>query len=135
MAALEQMGLAALAGRQVPTLSGGERQHLSIAALLVQQPRLYLLDEPACADPDLIQRDISANMRRSVEACLEVGRGLAVLKQACEHGQFMAQLDVLGIDHSVAKRFMQAAVKFSNGATSHHLISAIGFRLGTPRGA
>lgn len=79
-----------------------------------------------CADPDLIQRDISANMRRSVEACLEVGRGLAVLKQACEHGQFMARLDVLGIDHSVAKRFMQAAVKFSNGATSHHLISAIG---------
>ena len=46
MAALEQMGLAALAGRQVPTLSGGERQRLSIAALLVQQPRLYLLDEP-----------------------------------------------------------------------------------------
>ena len=33
-----------------------------------------------CTDPDLIQRDISANMRRSVEACLEVGRGLAVLK-------------------------------------------------------
>ena len=29
-----------------------------------------------CTDPDLIQRDIAANMRRSVEACLEVGRGL-----------------------------------------------------------
>lgn len=27
-------------------------------------------------DADLIQRDIAANMRRSVEACLEVGRGL-----------------------------------------------------------
>ena len=33
-------------------------------------------------DADLIQRDIAANMRRSVEACLEVGRGLAVLKEA-----------------------------------------------------
>ena len=79
-----------------------------------------------CADPDLIQRDISANMRRSVEACLEVGRGLAVLKQACEHGQFIARLDVLGIDRKVAARFMQSAIKFSNVATSRHLTEAIG---------
>jgi iron complex transport system ATP-binding protein len=40
------MGLEGFAERQVPTLSGGERQRLAIAALLVQQPRLYLLDEP-----------------------------------------------------------------------------------------
>ena len=46
LAALDAMGLAGFAGRQVPTLSGGERQRLAIAALLVQQPRLYLLDEP-----------------------------------------------------------------------------------------
>jgi len=78
-----------------------------------------------CTDPDLIQRDISANMRRSVEACLEVGRGLAVLKTACGHGNFMSRLDVLGIDHTVSKRFMQAAVKFSNGASTH-LLKAIG---------
>lgn len=79
-----------------------------------------------CTDPDLIQRDIAANMRRSVEACLEVGRGLRVLKEACEHGQFLPRLEVLGLDHSVAKRFMQAALKFANGATSHHLTKAIG---------
>lgn len=77
-------------------------------------------------DPDLIQRDISANMRRSVEACLEVGRGLTVLKAACEHGQFMARLDVLGIDHNVAGRFMSAARKVSNSPTSANLIRAIG---------
>jgi iron complex transport system ATP-binding protein len=46
MAALTTMGLDSFAERQVPTLSGGERQRLAIAALLVQQPRLYLLDEP-----------------------------------------------------------------------------------------
>lgn len=77
-------------------------------------------------DPDLIQRDIAANMRRSVEACLEVGRGLAVLKAACEHGNFVARLDVLGLDRSVAVRFMQAAAKFSNAATSQHLTKVIG---------
>jgi hypothetical protein len=77
-------------------------------------------------DPDLIQRDISANMRRSVEACLEVGRGLAVLKAACGHGNFAMRLDVLGIDVKVAARFMQSATKFSNVATSRHLTQAIG---------
>ena len=79
-----------------------------------------------CVDPDLIQRDISINMRRSVEACLEVGRGLGVLKAACEHGMFLSRLDVLGIDCKVAARFMQSAVKFSNVATSRHLTNAIG---------
>lgn len=77
-----------------------------------------------CADPDLIQRDISANMRRSVEACLEVGRGLAVLKQACEHGQFAARLDVLGIETRVAQRFMQSAIRFSNAASTPLLNAA-----------
>lgn len=78
-----------------------------------------------CTDPDLIQRDISANMRRSVEACLEVGRGLRVLKEACEHGQFMARLDALGIDRYVASRFMQSAAKFSK-LPSNATLKAIG---------
>lgn len=76
-------------------------------------------------DPDLIQRDIAANMRRSVEACLEVGRGLAVLKQTCGHGNFISRLDVLGIEESVARRFMQAATKFSNRASTH-VLKAVG---------
>ena len=75
-------------------------------------------------DPDLIQRDIAANMRRSVEACLEVGRGLRVLKEACEHGSFIARLDVLGIEERVARRFMQSAIKFTKRATSPVLTAA-----------
>lgn len=79
-----------------------------------------------CTDPDLIQRDIAANMRRSVEACLEVGRGLTVLKTACGHGNFIARLDVLGLDRFVAAKFMQAATKFSNVSSTAHLTKAIG---------
>lgn len=79
-----------------------------------------------CTDPDLIQRDIAANMRRSVEACLEVGRGLQVLKVACAHGEFMPRLEALGIEHTVAKRFMQSAVKFSSLSSSSALTKAIG---------
>lgn len=77
-----------------------------------------------CTDPDLIQRDIAANMRRSVEACLEVGRGLRVLKEACGHGNFVSRLDVLGIEVRVAQKFMATALKFSNAATSPLLKAA-----------
>ncbi|MDF5958418.1 hypothetical protein P4052_04220, partial [Pseudomonas aeruginosa] len=67
-----------------------------------------------CTDPDLIQRDGAANMRRSVEACLEVGRGLQVLKKACGHGEFADRLEVRGIDRHVAARFMQSAAPFAS---------------------
>ena len=78
-----------------------------------------------CTDPDLIQRDIAANMRRSVEACLQVGIGLCVLKAACPHGEFMGRLEGLSIEYKVAARFMQSAAKFGNVATSRTL-NAIG---------
>ncbi|MGS5088263.1 hypothetical protein ACVC7V_17410 [Hydrogenophaga sp. A37] len=84
----------------------------------------YVLPGEA-VDADLIQRDISANMRRSIEACLEVGRGLVVLREACPHGQFTARLDVLGIEARVAQRFMSSARRFSNAASTP-LLKAIG---------
>jgi hypothetical protein len=89
-----------------------EAQGAAARARVAAQMLGYLLPADS-ADPDLIQRDIAANMRRSVESVLEVGRGLYVLKAACPHGQFGARLEVLGLDIHVAARFMQAATKFS----------------------
>ena len=44
--ALERVGLAGFAQRDVLTLSGGERQRVALATLLAQDPALFLLDEP-----------------------------------------------------------------------------------------
>jgi iron complex transport system ATP-binding protein len=44
--ALSNVGLAALAARELATLSGGEQRRAAIARLLVQSPSIYLLDEP-----------------------------------------------------------------------------------------
>lgn len=114
----------ALAALREQTQAGqlAAAQHES-AVRAVAQRMGYALDS---LDPDLIQRDIAANMRRSVESCLEVGRGLCVLKAACAHGEFMARLEQLGVEPRLAQRFMQSAVKFSNASAPTHLLKAAG---------
>jgi iron complex transport system ATP-binding protein len=46
LGALAAVGLAGYEERDVLTLSGGERRRASLAAVLAQTPRLFLLDEP-----------------------------------------------------------------------------------------
>jgi len=45
--ALADVGLAQFGGRQLDSLSGGERRRVALAALLAQDPGVMLLDEPS----------------------------------------------------------------------------------------
>ncbi|MDO5135224.1 MAG: ABC transporter ATP-binding protein [Eubacteriales bacterium] len=44
--ALERMGISHLSGKVYTEISGGERQQVTIARVLTQQPQIILLDEP-----------------------------------------------------------------------------------------
>jgi energy-coupling factor transport system ATP-binding protein len=62
----EQAGIESLLGRETAALSGGERQLLAMAGILMMRPRLYVVDEPlANLDP------------RSADRLLAILRGLA----------------------------------------------------------
>ena len=49
LAALERVGMADLAGRQISQLSGGQQQRVFLARALVQDAQVYLMDEPFAA--------------------------------------------------------------------------------------
>jgi iron complex transport system ATP-binding protein len=74
LAALDALDAAHLAARHITELSGGERQLVTVARALAQQPELMLLDEPASALDLKHRTQLARALRR-----LRDERGIAVL--------------------------------------------------------
>ena len=71
--------------------------------------------------PDALEAGIADARSRIAAELFGMGARLLLLKEQCEHGEFMDRVERLGLDHTLVKRTMQATMKFSNSAMSHHL--------------
>lgn len=64
-----------------------------------------------------LEDEIRFYQQRSVEAMLESGKRLLLLKEVTPHGEFAQRVEMLGFSDRTARRFMQAAAKTSKSAT------------------
>ncbi len=63
-----------------------------------------------------LEDEIRFYQRRTVEALLECGKRLVLLKKMTPHGEFAQRVEMLGFAERTAQRFMQAAQKVSRSA-------------------
>ncbi|MFZ5529436.1 MAG: hypothetical protein ACOY4U_00030, partial [Pseudomonadota bacterium] len=71
-----------------------------------------------------LEDEIRFYQRRSVEAVLELGKRLLLLKELTPHGEFTGRIELLGINERMARRFMSATVKFSKTDTKSVLAAS-----------
>jgi len=64
-----------------------------------------------------LEDEIRFYQRRTVEALLETGKRLLLLKEMTPHGEFQQRVEMLGFSLRTAQRFMQAAAKTAKSAT------------------
>ncbi|MEM8866961.1 MAG: metal ABC transporter ATP-binding protein [Verrucomicrobiota bacterium] len=84
MQALERVGLADFADRQISQLSGGQQQRAFLARALVQDADIYFMDEPFAAVDAATERaivDLLKELQSRGKTCLVVHHDLATVPQ------------------------------------------------------
>jgi manganese/zinc/iron transport system ATP- binding protein len=82
--ALDRVGMAEYAQRQISQLSGGQQQRVFLARALVQQADLYLMDEPFAGVDAATERaivDILRGLRREGKTALVVHHDLQTVQE------------------------------------------------------
>lgn len=72
-----------------------------------------------------LEDEIRFYQRRTVEASLELGKRLLILREIAPHGEFVQRMELLGISRGMGYKFMSATLKFSN-VSSTRLLEATG---------
>jgi len=84
MEALDRVGLADYAGRQISQLSGGQQQRVFLARALAQDAQLYFMDEPFAAVDAATERAIVTllhELKDQGKTCLVVHHDLATVNE------------------------------------------------------
>ncbi|MGJ8651735.1 MAG: metal ABC transporter ATP-binding protein [Opitutaceae bacterium] len=84
MQALERVGLADYANRQISQLSGGQQQRTFLARALVQDADIYFMDEPFAAVDAATERaivELLKELQQRGKTCLVVHHDLATVPQ------------------------------------------------------
>jgi manganese/zinc/iron transport system ATP- binding protein len=88
LAAMDRVGIADLAHRQISQLSGGQQQRAFLARALVQDADLYLMDEPFAAVDAATEKAIVAllqNLRAAGKTCVVVHHDLQTVPDYFDH--------------------------------------------------
>ena len=88
MFALEQVGIAELAERQISQLSGGQQQRTFLARALVQDAQIYFMDEPFAAVDAVTERaivNILRELRERGKTVIVVHHDLQTVTEYFDH--------------------------------------------------
>jgi len=86
--ALDRVGIAHLADRQISQLSGGQQQRVFLARALAQDAKLYFMDEPFAAVDAATERaivELLRDFKHQGKTCLVVHHDLATVGQYFDH--------------------------------------------------
>ena len=96
---INRTGIEALAGRETSALSGGERQLVAAAGILMMRPKLYVVDEPlANLDPATAQRLLAL-----LRALADEGHAVVIVEHRVEEALELRPDRVLYLDDGRAR--------------------------------
>ncbi len=104
MEALDRVGIADLARRQISQLSGGQQQRTFLARALVQDADLYLMDEPFAAVDAATERaivEILHDMKRRGKTALVIHHDLQTVQ---EYFDYLVLLNMRVVAHGPTER-------------------------------
>ena len=114
--ALEQVGMAEHADRQISQLSGGQQQRVFVARALIQDARVYLMDEPFQGVDAVTERAIVDLLRRLREGGRTVVAVHHDLQTVPEYFDAVALLNIRRIaSGSVADVFTDVNLRLTYG--------------------